>query len=50
LRDVGGPRSSVASLASVVADSRIVVLEGQGHVATVTAREILAAEVARFLA
>jgi pimeloyl-ACP methyl ester carboxylesterase len=30
--------------------SRVVVLEGQGHMATMTAPDLLAAEVARFLA
>jgi pimeloyl-ACP methyl ester carboxylesterase len=43
-------RQGAEAIAAVVADSRIVVLEGQGHMATVTAPDLLAAEVVRFLA
>jgi pimeloyl-ACP methyl ester carboxylesterase len=43
-------RQGAEAIAAVVADSRIFVLEGQGHMATVTAPDLLAAEVVRFLA
>jgi pimeloyl-ACP methyl ester carboxylesterase len=34
---------------SVLPDSRVAVLEGQGHIAIMTAPELVADEVARFL-
>jgi pimeloyl-ACP methyl ester carboxylesterase len=43
-------RQGADAVAAVVAESRMVVLDGQGHMATVTAPELLAAEVERFLA
>ena len=43
-------RQGAEAIAEVVADSRIAVLDGQGHMATVTAPELLAANVEGFLA
>jgi pimeloyl-ACP methyl ester carboxylesterase len=45
----GWARRGTEIVRSLLSDSHVVVLEGQGHVATMTAPELLAGEVVRFL-